>query len=573
MSSATTPSCDPARRRFPEILRLAPNLEVAQLNATSYAISARGFNVGNNASLSDKLLVLIDGRSVYTPLFAGVYWDMQEVPVEDIDRIEVISGPGGTLYGANAVNGVINIITRDSAATQGGVIDAGVGTLENGTTLQYGGRAADNLTYRAYGEGYWFGSNETASGGNAHDSWNRPQGGFRIDWGPAAQQVAVSGDIYHATDSPSSGLVAGQNLNGRWQRRLDNGSSLQVQAYYDNARRFAPDDGGGFGVDTYDINVQHRFTLGGWNDVTWGAEERITNYAIENQSSLLFEPDARTLNLSDAFLQDVVALSDSVKATVGLKLEDEPYTGIQPLPSVRIAWKATSDVLLWSAVSRAVRAPTPVDRDLVELSGTTPILVKSFNFQPEELIAYEAGTRLQLSPRASLSISAYSNDYDNLRSVNTTPGGFLPLRWGNGIEAHTYGVEIWGEYSIADWWRIGPALDVEREDIRATPGSTDIGGAAFVADDPNHQASLHSSMDLGKTVTWDAYLRNVGALPNPEVPQYTELNTRLGWKVTPALELSLSGFNLLHARHEEFVEAGTTDEVPRSFFLEARLTF
>lgn len=560
---------------LPEILRLAPNLEVAQLNAFSYAISSRGFNVGNNASLSNKLLVLVDGRSVYTPLFGGVYWDMQGVPPEDIDHIEVISGPGSTLYGANAMNGVINIITRHSADTQGGYLEAGAGNLQRGGMAQYGGKVGDNLTYRAYVDGYEFSPSERSNGTDAEDAWSKPQGGFRLDWARGDDSATAEGDLFRGHEEPGV-RIQGGNLNGNWQHRFDGGSSLQVSAYYDLAEQFAdvPTSGvGGFAVNTYDLNIQHQFALNSWNQIVWGAENRIIAYQIENGPAVLLQPPANTLDLADAFVQDTIPITSTVKSVTGLKLENEPYTGIEPLPSERISWKPVDNVLLWTAVSRAVRSATPVDRDLVEKVGSTPFLSGSFDFQPETLTAYELGTRVQATPEISFSISGYYNHYDDLRTIETTPGTFLPLRWGNRMYGESYGVEVWGSYRVTDWWRLGPAFNVQHENFYFNRDSSQIGGTTFTADDPNHLASLRSSVDIGPSVTWDAFLRYVGKLPNPAVPDYAELNMRLGWKVTEQLELSLSGFNLIHAHHQEFNEAGTTTQIPRSFLVDARLRF
>ncbi|HUZ74201.1 MAG TPA: TonB-dependent receptor [Stellaceae bacterium] len=557
---------------IPEILRLAPNLEVAQLNASTYAISARGFNVGNNASMSNKLLVLIDGRSVYTPLFAGVYWDMLGVLPEDIERIEVISGPGATLWGSNAVNGVINIITRKAADTQGGVLDLGAGNQERAASLQYGGRLTGDLTYRVHAEGYQFSPNKTAAGFDAEDAWSKPQGGFRVDWTPPGEFVSVQSDIFQASEEPGAS-IGGRDLVASWQHQLDDGSSFQTQAYYDVAKRHVDNGGGGFTVDTYDLSGQHSFALGSWNQIIWGLGDRIISYEIENTPTLLFEPAGRTLNLANLFVQDTAALTNTVKLAVGTKLENEPYTGVQLMPSARISWKVTDNALLWSAVSRAVRAPTPVDRDLIERSGSVDVLRGSFNFMPEVLTAYEIGTRVQASPRVSFSISAFYNFYDDLRSIEVSPVTFLPLKWGNLMEGRVYGTEVWGTYRVADWWRLSAGFNVQHEHLRFKPGSSEIGGLSFAADDPNHQASLRSSMDLGKNVTADAFLRYVGALHNPGVPDYAELDLRLGWKVTSSLGISISGFNLIHSRHPEFVEPGLTDEVPRSFFVDTRWTF
>lgn len=556
---------------IPEMLRLAPNLDVAELNASTYAISARGFNVGDNASLSNKLLVLVDGRSVYTPLFGGVYWDMVNVLPENIDRIEVISGPGATLWGANAVNGVVNIITKNSADTQGGVLDVGAGNQERAASLQYGGRITPDLTYRVHAEGYQFGPNQTSAGTDAEDAWSKPQGGFRLDWSPPGEHVMAQGDVFQASEEPG-GSVAGRDLVASWQHRLDGGGGLQLQAYYDVAKRHQ-DNAGGFTVDTYDLSFQHSFALGGWNSIVWGAGNRIIAYTIENTPTLLFEPPGRTLNLTDIFGQDTLALTDRLRLTLGMKLENEPYAGLEPMPSARLAWKPIDDVLLWSAVSRAVRAPTPVDRDLIERSDGVDILNGSFNFMPETLTAYEVGTRIQATPRVSFSVSTFYNLYDDLRSIEPTPVTFLPLRWGNLLEGRVYGVEVWGGYQATQWWRLSAGFNVQHEHLRFKPGSSGIGGLPFAADDPNHQAQLRSSIDFAKGWSWDAFLRYVGALPDPHVPDYAELNMRLAWQVSPRLEISLSGFNLIHAHHPEFIEPGVTDEVPRSFFLDTRWRF
>jgi iron complex outermembrane receptor protein len=565
---------------LPEMLRLAPNLEVAQLNATSYAITARGFNVGNNASMSDKLLVLIDGRTVYTPLFAGVYWDMQNVPPENIERIEVISGPGGTLYGANAVNGVVNVVTRNSADTQGGLADAGAGNLQAGGMLQYGGSAGEGMTYRVYGEGWHFNSNVTSTGLNAEDSWSRPQGGFRTDWRQGDDQVTVEGDDFHASEDPSSN-VNGRNLVANWQRQLDAGSAVQVEAYFDEATRYSTGLGGGFNVNTYDLSGQHSLKLGSWNDLVWGADERIISYGILNTPTLLFDPAGRALEYASIFGQDTAALTDRLKLIVGMKLENDPYIGLEPLPQARLSWKAADNVLLWSAGSRAVRAPTPVDEDLIERIGTLNVLEGSFDFQSETLIAYEAGTRIQVTPPVSFSVSSFYNHYNDLRTLEGTPGGpillglpvGLPLRWGNDMEGHVYGVEAWGDYRVTDWWRLSAGFNIQTEDLFFKPDSAMIGSTTFTADDPKHQAQLRSYVNFGGGVTWDSFLRYVGKLPDPAVPAYAELNMRLGWKVTPFWDLSLSGFNLIHAHHPEFVESGITDEVPRSVLLESRWRF
>jgi iron complex outermembrane receptor protein len=557
---------------LPEMLRMAPNLEVAQLSPTSYAISARGFNVGLNASLSNKLLVLVDGRSVYTPLFGGVYWDMQGVLPEDIERIEVISGPGATLWGANAVNGVINIITRKSSDTQGGVLEVGGGNVARTASLQYGGRIGQDLTYRIHAEGSDYSAFQTSGGHDAHDGWSKPSGGFRLDWSPPGDTVSLQRDIFHASEDPNNS-IGGRDLVATWQHQLDGGSSLQLLAYYDKESRFTDDGGGGFEIDSYDIELQHSFTLGGWNSIVWGVGDRAFSYEIEN-TALKLLPATRTLNLANVFAQDTISVTDRLKLTLGLKIEDEPYTGVEPMPSARLSWKVTDLVLLWGAASRAVRSATPIDRDLHEFLGSIDYLDGSRHFQPEILTSYELGTRVQASSRASFSISTFYNIYDDLRTIgltNTSPLG-LPLFFNNQAGALVYGVEVWGNYSVTDWWRLSAGFNIQHEHIHFI-GNGGLAGLGFIANDPNHQASLRSSIDFGGGVTWDAAFRYVGALHHPAVADYGELDMRLGWKVTPTVEVSVAGSNLLHDHHTEFLEDNESDQIPRSFFIDTRWRF
>ena len=554
----------------PEMLRMAPNLEVVQINASSYAISARGFNVGDNASLSNKLLVLINGRSVYTPMFGGVYWDSIEVLPEDIDHIEVISGPGATLWGANAVNGVINIITRKSSDTQGGVLTFGAGNLEREVELQYGGRLAPDLTYRVHAEYQDFSANKQENGAGGGDGWSRPEGGFRMDWTPSSDTVSLQGDVYTANEDPSN-YLSGRDVLASWQHQFQNGSSLQVQAYGDDEGRYTLGNSG-FSVHTYDFEIQHSVTLAGINDVVWGVGERNFGYRFENTALQLVPPNA-DLNLANIFAQDTITITNRLKLTPGIKLEDEPYAGLQVMPGMRLAWKVTDSALFWSAVSRAVRSPTPVDETIREYLGTIDFLNGSRGIRPEVVTAYEAGARVQATARGSFSVSVFDNIYDDLRSIEPSSPVFFPLVFRNLLSGHVYGVELWGDFRVTDWWRLTAGFNIQHESFHYKPGTSGLGTLAFTADDPNHQASLRSSIDLGSKVTWDTSFRYIGALPLPAVPAYAEVDTRVGWKVMPSLELSVTGSNLLHPQHEEFFEDGETDNVPRSFYLAARWGF
>ena len=555
---------------LPEILRLAPNLQVYQTSASNYIVTARGFS-GNAAdqAFANKLLVLIDGRSVYTPLYSGVYWDMQDVLPSDIDRIEVISGPGATLWGANAVNGVINIITRKAAETQGGLIDISAGNLEQSVGLRYGGTLGDDLAYRFYVRDYFGDDTVTPSGANAHDHWSRPQGGFRLDWSPSgSDSVTLQGDDFAGSETnpgAPNNDIAGRNLTAHWTHNFADGSSVQFLTYYDREERLTEDGGGNFWVDTYDFEVQHNFAPNGWNAVNWGGGVRVSDYNIHGPPSLQFVPEGRALTLSDIFAQDSVTIDPSLTAIFGMKLEDDPYSGLTPLPSGRLSWKIGEDALLWAAVSRAVRSPTPFDEDVVEKSGAAVLLTGNPYFVDEKLIAYEIGTRIEPIERLSFSVSAFYNNYDDLRSIELAPLTFFPLTWGNKLDGHTYGFESWGNYQLYSWWRLSASFTELREHFDFDPTSTGMAvGVSQVGDDPHETAALHSAMDLTSDVNFDWDLRYVGRLPNPVVPAYVEMNAGVGWNVSETLRLSLSGFNLLHAKHQEF-PASEADAVPRSF--------
>ena len=566
----------------PEMLRLAPNLEVMQTSPSQYVITSRGLN-GNSAdqSFPDKLLILIDGRSAYNPLFSGVYWDMQDVLPENIDRIEVISGPGGTEWGANAINGVINIVTRNSADTKGGLIDLGVGDQTSSAALQYGGQWADNLTYRLYAKDFYQRADATVASpgvpsGSAHDGWTKPQGGFRLDWTPGQDQVSLEGDIFGGAEAQTGlpfNMIAGGNVTARWQHPMDDGQNLQVLSYYDEEQRTSL-NGGSFYLNSYDLEFQHNFTFSNWNSVVWGAGERIDQYRIHPRlgaaNSLIFSPGSRVLNLADIFGEDRIALADGVQLTLGLKLEDDPYSGVTPMPSGRLSWKIDPHNLIWGSVSRAIRSPTPFDVDVVEKVGTGVFLTGNADFLPEDVIAYEAGWRGQVTQDLSVSVTGFDDFYSNLRSIEPTPVSFVPLYWGKGIGGNIYGLESWANYQLTDWWRLAAGLTWQHDDLKFVPGASGFLGVAQDGNDPHHQASLRSSMNLADGLTFDADFREVGQLPNPHVPEFVELNARLGWQVNDRLDLSLSGFNLLHGHHVEYAPG---DAIRRNFFLETKWRF
>ncbi len=554
-----------------EALRLAPNLSITQLTASNYSSAARGFG-GNPAdqSFSNKMLILIDGRSVYSPLFSGIYLDAQDTMLEDVDRIEVISGPGATLWGANATNGVINIITRPAYLTDGTLVSAGAGNREQDLAARYGGKIDDETAFRLYGKAFQRAALEEPDRSSAHDNWYRVQGGFRMDRSRVDDTLTLQGDIYRALENAGdrgSGMLSGADLLARWERRYA-ASDVQLQGYFDQTESFAPFGGTAFVLHTWDIEFQQAMAIGHAQKLVWGAGERLYSYTINNTPAFGFVPASRNLTLGNLFAQDTIALRPTVKLTVGVKLEDDPYAGWQFLPDIRIAWEVDPANELWVSASRAVRSPTPFDVDVQERLGTTLYLRGNSSFTPERMRAYAIGYRGAPFSAVSLSASFFYNNYMDLHSVEPASSSvLLPFHWGNGIEGSAYGFEAWAHWQVLPWWRLSPGLRTVHEDLRFDPGASTLLGVAQAGDDPASQLLLTSSMDLSTRLTLDATLRHVSALPDPALPAYTEMNARLGWRLGKTLELALAGFNLLHSRHLEF-PAPYGEEIPRSGMLQ-----
>lgn len=539
---------------IPEALRLASNLQVAQISGNNWAISARGFN----STLANKLLVMIDGRTIYSPLFAGVFWEAQDVPLYDVERIEVISGPGGTLWGANAVNGVINIVTRNAADTQGLLLRAGGGNeLSGAGALRYGGTAG-TLSYRAYGQYSRRDGSQLASGRDAPNESHVGQAGFRLDWAAGQGDVfTVQGDANEvrteATPFPDA-TSRSQNVLARWRRQFSSTNELQIQAYLDRAVRDVPNS---YGDDlrTFDVELQHRFLAGERQQIVWGLTRRSEHDDFENIVFAL-DPARTTLNRTGGFIQDDIALVlDKLNLTVGTKLEDNEYTGAEWQPSVRLGWRFKPDSLLWGAVSRAVRTPSRVDHDLANRTRP-PFTVGNPDFESEKLIAYELGLRMQPRPTLAMAVATYYNDYDDLRTFEPPPGAATPVTFDNELEGKTYGAELTADYQPGTRWRLSGGYTFLHEDLSPKPGSRDPFRGMLDARDWNHQAFLRGAVTLPRNVELDGSLRRVGRLTTLQVPAYTELDLRIGWRTTPSLEVSLNGHNLLHDAHGEFGPPG-----------------
>lgn len=554
---------------LPEALRLAPNLEVARLNAASYTVTARGFNSPESAN---KLQVMIDGRSVYSPVASTVFWEAVNVPLSEIERIEVVSGPGGTLWGANAVNGVVNVITRSAGASQGGFAEAGAGSGERNGTLRYGVKTGDGqMALRGYLTGFDRRSSHAVTPGDrSTDAFDGSQAGFRMDGAAAggAASYTLQGDLYRNHTDWLDTTLHGGNLLGRWTHKLDGGSSVQLQVYYDQQNRdylVATDR-----LQTFDVQAQHNVALGTRHQLVWGAQYRVWRSSFRSLVAFGFPDEDTTISLGSLFAQDEVTLAPKLKLTVGMKAEHNSYSGFDLLPNLRLAWRLSDAHMLWTAISRSVRTPSRVDR---ELSGAG-ILAPSPDFRSERLTAYEIGYRGQPTAKSRVDLSAFYNVYDDLRTTSLTNGG-LPIMLRNDMEGSTYGVEGWGSYGLTSWWTLHAGANWLHKNLRLKPGATDLSKFQSAGQDPAYQLQLRSRMNLTPEVEFDATLRRVGRVAVSTVPAYTEADLHLGWQVTPALDLSLFGRNLLHARHLEAYDPSNNAPraIGRSIYARLRVGF
>jgi len=575
---------------IPEALRLVPGLEVARIDQNKWAIGSRGFN----GRFDNKLLVLIDGRSVYTPLFSGVYWNVEDVMLEDVDRIEVIRGPGATLWGANAVDGVINVITKKAKSTQSAVVTAGAGTEERAAGgVRYGGKLGDNTYYRAYTKYFDWGPSAYPSGMTAHDGWDALRGGFRADWTPAgANSLTLQGDIYrtrfnetltvaslsapYSNTFPNDGKYSGGNILGRWNHTSE-GSSMSLQMYYDNT---TITDHSLFGdhQNILDIDFQHGFHVGDSQQFVWGVGYRSIRDKNNPSFTVSLQPNQVSLNQFSTFLQDEISLVDNrLQITLGSKFERNEFTGFEIEPNARLLWNLTPNQSIWTAVSRAVRTPALTEEGLrlnsqVIPPGTPanpsplPAVVAVFGshqFNSEDLLAYELGYRVQATSNLSLDISTFYNNYSNLRTAE--PGApfvegspaptdiVIPFVAGNKMSGGTYGVELFADWKVVPKWRLVGSYSYLQMDIHKNKDSLDPTPDNPNGSSPRHQWYLRSSIDLPKHFEQDTTLRFVDQLPSLNVPSYYSLDAHLGWRPVTRLEFSIGGQNLLNNWHFEFM--------------------
>ena len=548
---------------IPEALRASPGVEVAQVDARQYAITARGFN----GTIANKLLVLIDGRSVYTPLFSGVFWDVQDVFMEDVEQIEVIRGPGATVWGANAVNGVINVLSKDASETQGFLVSGGAGDFENGFGgARYGGTLGSRASFRIYGKSFDRGPSRRTNGQEADDAFRMSQGGMRIDWSPTgSDRITLQGDGYgghedQATAAPID--VGGANGIARWSRQLSATSDLQLRVYVDHTDRDNPPT---FAekLDTYDAELRHRFAPASGHDLVWGANYRHTRDDVHNSAMLAFLPARVSHDLYSGFVQDEwTTAQNRLRLTVGSKFEHNDYSGLEIQPSGRLAWSASDGQTIWGAVSRAVRAPSRIDRDLFSPAVPPFLLAGGPDFESEVLLAYELGYKFQPLKTVTASIATYHNRYSQLRSLEGGP----PYVLGNGLKATASGIETEINWQATRGWRFDLGYAYLSLDLSREPGSTDVSQIAQEGDSPRHQGYARSSLSLSRRLEFDVTTRYVSELVNQQVPCYAAADVHLGWQPRHALEVGLYGRNLFDRSHPEFGRPASRREVPRSLF-------
>jgi iron complex outermembrane receptor protein len=596
---------------IPDLLRMVPGVDIAQITANTYAISIRGFS----DRFANKVLVLIDGRSVYSPLNSGVQWDQQHVPLEDIDRIEVIRGPGGSIWGANAVNGVISIITKSAKATKGGLVRAGVGSQDSmGGVAQYGGSIGQSGAYRIFGDYSAVGNLPSPNGENVTNSGHRTQQGFRSDWDySSSDAMTVQGDLLQVHEAQTMHVplknnlpsyptfddrisVTAGNVLGRWDHVAANGSDTTLQVYDDAYSR----RGDGFDEvrNTVDIDFQHHLTAGPRHDIVWGFGYRFSHVEVsEGQYHVSFLPAHRVDNLVNVFLQDEIKLSSSVWLTLGSKFEHNSYTGFEYEPSAKLVWTPTDHQAIWASAARAIRQPAQVDFGLnVDLTviptGPTSFSVLQVlgnpNLKAEKLYDLEIGYRAQIAKQFSLDVVGFSSIYHDLRTYErqtpffTTAAGpphvVIPMLFGNLGHAHNYGVEASTNWNVTNRWRLSPGYTYLQMDVNGDPGTKDTAPGKIENESPKHQVQVRSFLNLTRHLDWDTTISKVGHLNDGgqgSTPGYLRLDTRLGWRVGENTEFSVVGQNLLSPAHAEYHDAYGIEHslVPRSVFAKVTWRF
>ena len=577
---------------IPDALRMAPGVQVERVGTDKWAVSIRGFN----GVYDNKLQVLMDGRSVYSPIFSGVLWEQQDTLMEDIERIEVIRGPAAVSWGSNAVNGVINIITKKAADTQGTLLTAGGGSFEQGFVgARYGGKINEETPFRVYAKGFSRDHTQSLSGGNANDQWHSARGGFRADHNRGIDQFTLQGDLFSNFDgsaldknglslSPTltSGMRGhneGGNIRFRWDRTFSESTSFMLQVYYDrNRSQLLPV--GKFDAESFDIDMQYRFPLFDRHNITWGANYRLYHNKIFDTSLTTFSPRERTNHLIGTFIRDDITLiPDRLLFTLGSRFEHNDFTGMEIQPNARLMWTPNTENSIWMAVSRAVRTPSRAEIDsLINLTPqfqafpglpTLPFPIAASlqggnHFNSEKLIAYELGYRHQFSPQASIDMTGFINDYSQLRDTNFgtlslstgLPRQFLfPIIANNQGSALTYGVETSVDWKPRDNWRLQGSYSFLNIDFSTNSAfkKTDPSSGAASKANPQHQLSVRSNYDFSERLQLNLWLRYTSAISLYNIPSYVTMDAKLAYKPTKNTELFVVGQNLFSQNHQEYV--------------------
>lgn len=557
---------------IPEALRLAANLQVAQYNSNAWIISARGFNT----LFANKLLVMIDGRTVYTPLFGGVLWDMQNVLLEDVERIEIVSGPGGSVWGANAVNGIINIITRSATETKGTYVSGLSGNFINHSVeVRHGGKINDALSYRVYAQHFQRNSTVLPDGNDNSDAWKMAQAGFRMDWQASGKDaVTFQGDFYQGEKktAPAGSPFDGQNVMARWTHKFSGKSNLIAQVYGD---RYWTDDVPGTMADqlqTFDFDFQHQFAAGTHHDVMWGMDYRnVNDHTFSRTIFVGILPRRKNLDLISGFVQDAIRLGEKTTFTIGTKVLHNVYSGIEIQPTARLTFAIGDENLIWLAASRAIRAPSRYDADYYlpafPVPPQSPSVAGGPDFTSEKLVAYETGYRFQPNERSTFSVAGFYNIYRDLYSVEALPAT-LTYQIQNGSEGESWGGEFTGTYQLLDQWRLRAGYTYFNKDLRSKPGH-DF-DPSYLGNDSRNNALMQSMLDLPGGFQLDLVARYLDYLPKtlatPEVPEYFTFDARVAFEVKH-FEFSIVGQNLRKKEHLEFGPL----QIPRSLYGRVKL--
>lgn len=574
-----------------ELLRMVPGVTMAKSNANNWTIGIRGLD-------PNKLLVQVDGRTVYNPITSGVFWNTVDYPLEDIERIEVVRGPGGSVWGANAVNGVINIITKSAKDTHGGLVTGGGGSEEQGfASFRWGGQIGDNLHYRVYGK--WFERDDGFNMfGNAHDDWRSGRAGFQLDWVPNPDDTLTLQSEWFATvaGSPTAAPIAGDTENrgahaiARWTRDLGEKASIQIQAYYDRFDQRQRLTDFRFTYDTYDVDFQHQFPIGDRQHFIYGAGYRLQKVTLDGVflGTTFIGPEYLNVDRHtfSAFLQDEIELVDEhLWLTLGSKFEHNDFTGFEYQPTARLLWAPNKQHSIWAAVSRAVRTPH-IFEDTIIITGlptASPALTQSLlpnnEMDSEELIAYELGYRTQPVEQLSFDAALFYHDYDRLSVITSgltvagpTPGTFvIPLQFTNGMDGDTYGAEFSATWDPIDWWQITGSYTYVKIDLHADqklPLALRSSQEVAERQTAQNRFYIRSSFDIPGNVEFDLIGRYVDTLPAfPLVEGYMAVDARLAWKPRPNIEVAVVGQNLFdNHRPETGANALTLVEVERSVY-------